>query len=114
MNDFLNKIRSKPDNVKKNFALLGAGLVTFLIVGTWMLVIKNEKTEKVVKERSVSEDIKPLVLIFKNAKEGISNMRQEAKGVMNFKANIIESVDNNSKTGEEENIDTSKDFIIVE
>jgi hypothetical protein len=64
MSSFINKLRQKPEDVRNRIAIFTAISLTFLIIGVWMLVVKNQNTEEGVKERSVREDLKPLMMIF--------------------------------------------------
>lgn len=77
----LHKMRSKSDATKNKLALILALTSTLIIVGVWTLVIKNSKTDEIVKENSTAEDLRPLSLIFQNAKSGINDIRANAKAL---------------------------------
>ncbi len=108
MKDFINKLRTKSDATKNKIAIGAALGFTLIIVGGWFLGMKNARTEEVVKEKSASEDLKPLFLIFKNAKEGIKNVKTN---VEEYKANAKSSEEEPAEVPQEEG---PEDFTIIE
>lgn len=70
-----HNLKNKPDDVRNRAAIFIAISLTVLIVGIWFMVVKNQKTEEEVKNRSVSEDIKPLMMIFGGAKEKFQEVK---------------------------------------
>ncbi len=62
-------MKDKPEDVKNRFAILVAISVTVIIVGIWLLVMKSGRTSDEVNKKSISDDLKPLMMIFGNAKE---------------------------------------------
>ncbi|MCC7004370.1 hypothetical protein IT397_00400 [Candidatus Nomurabacteria bacterium] len=80
MSDILQKMRSQSKSTKFKIAIVGSGIITLIIVGFWMAVVNNDKkTDNVIEERSSSEDLKPLFLIFKNIKSGIKNIKSNTQ-----------------------------------
>lgn len=79
MHAFVQKLQQKPSDVRNRIAIFVAISLTFLIVGMWLLVKENKNTEKEVTERSMNEDLKPLLMIFKGAQSGFDNIRGSIK-----------------------------------
>lgn len=77
--EWLDKARRQPQGTKMKLALGGAALLTLIIVGTWFVAIKKTKTPDTAVANSKSDDLKPLFLIFKNAKDSWHSIRQDAK-----------------------------------
>jgi len=75
MSGFVQNLKQKPQDVRNRIAIISAMSITLLIVGIWFLVVKNSKTEEDVVERSTSEDLKPLMMIFGNAKESFNKVK---------------------------------------
>ncbi|MDQ5901678.1 MAG: hypothetical protein QG580_393 [Patescibacteria group bacterium] len=69
MSSFVNKLKQKPEDVRNRIAIFTAISLTAIIVGLWMLVAQNKNTQDEVKERSMREDLKPLMMIFGKSKE---------------------------------------------
>ena len=69
MISFINKLKQKPEDVRNRIAIFTAISLTIIIVGLWLLVVRNKNTEEDVKERSMREDLKPLMMIFGKSKE---------------------------------------------
>lgn len=76
--EWLDKARKQPQTTKMKLALMSAAVLTIVIVGTWLLAIKSAKTPEAVVTTSKSDQLKPLFMIFKNAKEGWQSLRHEA------------------------------------
>ena len=79
-----HNLKDKPEDVRNRAALFIAMSLTLVIVGIWLLVIKNKNTEESVSQRSVGEEIKPLMMIFgkagtdfKEIKENINSTKKE-------------------------------------
>jgi hypothetical protein len=85
--EWLQKARSQSDSSKNKIALVAAGIITALIVGTWILILKNQKTPDSAVAKSKSSELKPLFMIFKSAKEDFQDIKANAK------ANKASSVD---------------------
>ena len=77
MSAFIQKLKQKPEDVKNRIAIFSAIVITLLIVGAWILVMKNQNTDKVVNERSAGETLKPLFMIFGNAKDGFGSLKAD-------------------------------------
>ncbi len=88
MKDILHKMRSKSDATKNKLAMVFAAGFTFVIVGIWVLTLQNGKTPVIVQEKSASEDLRPLRLIFQNAKDGFNDIKSNAK---NYKASSADA-----------------------
>lgn len=69
MSSFINKLKQKPEDFRNRIAIFTAISLTAIIVGLWMLVAQNKNTQDEVKERSMREDLKPLMMIFGKSKE---------------------------------------------
>lgn len=78
---FVHNLKQKPLDVRNRIAIISAMSVTLLIVGIWLLVVKNGKTEKDVAERSAGEDLKPLMMIFGGAKEKFKDVKENINSV---------------------------------
>ncbi len=76
--EWLDKARKQPQTTKMKLALMGAATLTVIIVGTWLLAIKSATTPEDIVTTSKSDQLKPLVMIFKNAKEGWQSIRHQA------------------------------------
>lgn len=85
MSEWINKMRQKSDGTKNKLAIIFAVAFTLLIVGIWILVLANRKQDETVKAKSTSEELKPLFMIFKNAKDGLGDVRENIK---TYKANV--------------------------
>lgn len=75
MSGFVQNLKQKPQDVKNRIAIISAMSVTLLIVGVWLLVKQNTKTDEEILKRSGSEDLKPLMMIFGNAKESFNKVK---------------------------------------
>lgn len=78
MSNIIHKIRAKSPETKHKLAVGSALVITAMIVSVWMLAMGNSKTDEIAKENSTSEDLKPLFMIFKNAKEGFGDIKASA------------------------------------
>lgn len=76
MSGFIEKLKQKPDDVKNRIAIFIAISVTVIIALLWMMVLRNQSTDDVVRQRSSGEDLKPLFMIFGNAKEAFDNIKE--------------------------------------
>jgi len=79
MSSFVHNLKKKPIDVKNRIAIFAAISVTFVIVGIWLLVVRNSKTDKDVADRSAGEDLKPLMMIFGGAKDGLNKVKTNIK-----------------------------------
>lgn len=77
MTTFIQKLKSKPEDVKNRIAIFSAIGLTALIVLVWIMVIKNNNTNEAVTKRSSGEDLKPLFMIFGNVKEGFGSLKAD-------------------------------------
>lgn len=84
----LHKMRQKSDGEKNKLAIIFAASITLIIVLIWFLAIKNQKGDEVAKTNSMAENLKPLSLIFKNAKVEFKGLKENAK---NYKATPIDA-----------------------
>ncbi len=75
MKAFIEKLRGKSDATKTRIALGSAAAVTALIIGVWFAAGSERPAEAVASSESAREDLKPLFMIFKNAKEGIGTLK---------------------------------------
>jgi hypothetical protein len=88
--EWLQKARLQSDSSKNKIALASAGIITLIIVGVWLLVIKNKKTEDEVVAKSKSQDLKPLFMIFNKAKSDFKDIKQN---IESNKASAVESLE---------------------
>ncbi len=79
MSSFVHNLKKKPIDVKNRIAIFAAISFTFVIVGIWLLVVRNSKTDKDIAERSAGEDLKPLMMIFGGAKDGFNDIKTNIK-----------------------------------
>jgi hypothetical protein len=86
--EWLAKMRSRSDASKSKIAIVFAAAITLLIVGLWLLVLKNKKTDEAVIADSKKEELKPLFMIFSNAKQEFKTIKTNAK---TYKANSIDA-----------------------
>ncbi len=84
MSSIFHNLKDKPEDVKNRAALFIAISLTLVIVGIWLLVIKNKNTDADVNEKSIGQEIKPLMMIFgkagtefKGIKENINSTKKE-------------------------------------
>ncbi len=75
----LEDARSKSASEKNKIALITAAVLTALIVGIWYLALRDVPEDTAVKENSTAESLKPLFLIFKGAKEEMTEIRKDVK-----------------------------------
>jgi hypothetical protein len=66
MMEWLRKARNSSDSTKNKLALIFAISITALIVGLWILVLKNKHTETQAKDNAREDNLKPLFMIFKD------------------------------------------------
>lgn len=111
MREFINKLRTKSPETRHKIAIGAALGITLVIVGGWFLGMKNSRTDEVVKEKSTAEDLKPLFLIFKNAKEGIKNVKTN---VESFRANVTSAEQQGAPAEEMTTEESPEDFTIIE
>ncbi len=76
MSGFIHNLRQKPADVRNKIAIISAMSITLLIVGVWILVMRNGKTEEDVTRRSAGEDLKPLMMIFGGFKDGVADVKE--------------------------------------
>lgn len=88
--EWLQKIRGQSDSSKNKIALIGAGIVTVIIVSVWILVLRNQKTDKEIVAESKSDELKPLFMIFKNAKEDFKDVKTNIKNNKAATADVLE------------------------
>ncbi len=88
MMELIQKLRQKSDASKNKIALIFAISVTAVIVGLWILVLKNERTPEEVVAKSKSSELKPLFMIFKSAKDDVKNVKTNIK---TYKASSAEA-----------------------
>jgi hypothetical protein len=84
-------MRNKSNNAKNRFAIISAAAITLLVMLLWFLIIKNEQGDETAKLNSTADDLKPLFLIFKDAKEGFNEIKESRQRA---KANAVESREN--------------------
>ncbi len=89
---WLEKARNGSKSFKNRLAIILAVSITLLIVGLWVLVLKNKNTTDEVKASSTSESLKPLFMIFQNAKLDFKNVKE------NFAELKSKGVDTNATT----------------
>lgn len=90
----IKNLRTKPDSVKNRIAIFASTFFTVIVLAVWFFVFQKPKEEKIVKNNSDAEDFKPLFLIFKNAKDGFQDIKDNAQ---NYKANVADTIDNQNK-----------------
>lgn len=88
--EWLQKARSQSDSSKNKIALIAAGIITALIVGTWILALKNQKTPDIAVAESKSSELKPLFMIFKGAKEDFYEIKENVKSNKASTADVLE------------------------
>lgn len=88
--EWLQKIRAQSDSSKNKIALVAAGIVTAIIVSTWLLVLRNQKTGDEIVAESKSDELKPLFMIFKGAKEDFKDIKENAKRSKAATADVLE------------------------
>jgi hypothetical protein len=76
MSGFVHNLKQKPQDVRNRIAIISAMSITLIIVGIWLLVVRNGKTDEDVVERSAREDLKPLMMIFGGAKENFQDVKE--------------------------------------
>lgn len=76
---FIEKARSMSPSEKNKVALISAATLTALIVGIWFLALRDVPEDSAVKENSTAESLKPLFMIFKGAKQEITEIKKDAK-----------------------------------
>ncbi len=75
----LTKIRQRPDNEKKVFSLVTAGVLTLIIFITWISFTGNNKTlstEQVITEDKTLSSISPIQVIKEEFGKAISNFKE--------------------------------------
>lgn len=87
---WLQKARSQSDSSKNKIALIAATIITAIIVGIWILVLQNRKTSDEVVAESKSNDLKPLFMIFKGAKEDFQDIKANVRANRATSANVLE------------------------
>lgn len=88
MSEWLQKARMHSDSTKNKIAIIFATSVTLIIVAIWFLLIRQKNVDDVAKADSAREDLKPLFMIFKGAKEDFKNIKTDIK---NQKAGATEA-----------------------
>lgn len=64
---------------KTKVALIVSAALTALIVVIWFLALRGPSEDTVVKENSTAESLRPLFMIFKGAKDEMTEIRTDAK-----------------------------------
>ncbi len=77
--EWIQKARQKSDGTKQKIAIIFAAVVTLIVVGFWFLLVKNKNTDDVAKTESAREDLKPLFMIFRGAKEEFKEIKTDIK-----------------------------------
>ncbi len=77
--EWLAKIRSQSEATKTKLAIIFAAAITLLIVALWLLIMRNGKTSDEVVTKSKSNELKPLFMIFKTAKEDFKEIKTDIK-----------------------------------
>ena len=108
MREFINRLRTKSESTKQKIAFGAALGITLIILGGWFLGKKSARTDELVQEQSASEDLKPLFLIFQNAKEGFRNVKANVK---EYRDNAKAPSQTSAEASAEE---TSEEFTIIE
>lgn len=93
MNEWLEKTRNRPDSAKNKIAIIFAASVTLLIAGIWLLVIREKNVDQTVRADSTREDLKPLFMIFKSAKDDFKQIKSDIKSQ---KANAVDGPSSDS------------------
>lgn len=75
----LEHARSMSTGDKNRIAIISAAVLTALIVGIWYLALRTPDIDASVKENSTAESLKPLFMIFKGAKEEMTEIKSDAK-----------------------------------
>ncbi len=91
--EWLAKMRLKSDASKNKLALVVAGLITLLVVGIWILILKNQKTSDEVVTKSKSDELKPLFMIFKKAKEDFKTIKTDIRESKSKVDEMVPAVD---------------------
>jgi hypothetical protein len=79
MSSFVKKLQNKSSDYKNRVAIFAAISITAIIVVVWMLVLKNRNTTEDVNRRSMSENLRPLMMIFGGAKTDFNEIRSNVK-----------------------------------
>lgn len=88
--EWLSKMRSQSDATKTKIAIAFAAVITLLIVGLWIMVMKSDKTADEAVTKSKSDELKPLFMIFKGAKEDWKTIKTEFKENKETPADVLE------------------------
>ena len=80
MSELIDKVKSRPESVKQRIALVAALVLTCIIVTVWLAIIKPKDSGVAVNgSESVADDLKPLFMIFNKAKDGVKEVKDNAK-----------------------------------
>lgn len=75
----LEKVRGMSHADKNKISLILSAFITAVIVLIWFLALRAPKVDVVVEENSTAQSLKPLFMIFKGAKDEISEIKSEAQ-----------------------------------
>lgn len=91
--EWIRKARLQSNSTKNKIALIFAAAITLLIVGLWLLVLQNRNTPDEIVADSKSSELKPLFMIFKNAKDDFKDIKTDIK---THKASTADAVPSNA------------------
>jgi hypothetical protein len=69
----------KSDGTKNKIAIIFATSITLIIVGLWFLLIRQKDVDDTAKVESSRDDLKPLFMIFKGAKDDFTEIKTDIK-----------------------------------
>ena len=75
----LEKARGMSNGDKNKLSLILSASLTAVIVLVWFLALRAPKVDVVSEENSTAQSLKPLFMIFKGAKDEISEIKSEAQ-----------------------------------
>ena len=75
----LEKARGMSNGDKNKLSLILSASLTAVIVLVWFLALRAPKVDVVAEENSTAQSLKPLFMIFKGAKDEISEIKSEAQ-----------------------------------
>lgn len=105
MRNFLEKLRQKDDAQKTVIAIVGALVITFVIVTTWLTwnFAQEEKEEKVAKKKT---DVTPISSLSSQVAE-IGNIVGEFKEQLEISKEMMQELKNSATTSESVEIESS-------
>lgn len=89
----INKIKSKPENIRKQYLWLYIIVIMVIVFGIFVLSLKNRYVDKKIVEKT-KEDIKPFHLFTNSLKNTFSNMTASVGSV---KTDPVPEVPKNQK-----------------